>query len=53
MKLENALDIVEKADNGIVLMIMYNEVIHHADVVFRGETVHPYNAKAFLEESPS
>ena len=42
---------LEKADNGIVLMNMYNEVVHTADAAFRGETVHPYNAKEFIEES--
>ncbi|MEB2778541.1 hypothetical protein SYJ56_24745 [Algoriphagus sp. D3-2-R+10] len=48
--IENALDMLEKADDGIVLMNMYNEVVHPADAAFRGETVHPYNAKAFIEE---
>ncbi|MDR7131798.1 hypothetical protein J2X69_004163 [Algoriphagus sp. 4150] len=51
--IENALNMLEKADNGIVLMNMYNEVVHPADAAFRGETVHPYNAKAFIEESLS
>lgn len=41
MKLiENALDMLEKADNGILLMNMYNEVVHAADAAFRGEAVH-------------
>ncbi|WPR73296.1 hypothetical protein [Algoriphagus sp. NG3] len=51
--IENALDMLEKADNGIVLMNMYNEVVHPADAAFRNEAVHPYNAKAFIEESLS
>ncbi|WP_192350446.1 hypothetical protein [Algoriphagus sp. Y33] len=51
--IENALNMLEKADNGIVLMNMYNEVIHPADAAFREEAVHPYNAKAFIEESLS
>ena len=42
---------LDKADNGIVLMNMYNEVVHPADAAFKGEVVHPYNAKEFIEES--
>lgn len=42
---------LDKADNGIVLMNMYNEVVHPADAAFKGEEVYPYNAKAFIEES--
>ena len=49
--IENALEILAKADEGIVLMNMYNEVVHPADAAFRGEAVLPYNAKAFIEES--
>ena len=51
--IENALEMLDKADNGIVLMNMYNEVIHPADAAFRGEAVYPYNAKAFIVESLS
>lgn len=51
--IENALEMLAKADDGIVLMNMYNEVVHPADAAFRGEVVHPYNAKAFIEESLS
>lgn len=51
--IENALEMLEKADNGIVLMNMYNEVVHPADAAFRNEAVHLYNAKAFIEESLS
>lgn len=36
---ENALEMLEKAGNGIVLMNMYNEVGLPADAAFRGETV--------------
>ena len=49
--IENALVMLDKADNGIVLMNMYNEVVHPADAAFKGEAVYPYNAKAFIEES--
>ncbi|WPR77272.1 hypothetical protein [Algoriphagus sp. NG3] len=51
--IENALDMLKKADNGVVLMNMYNEVVHPADAAFRGEAVHPFNAKDFIEESLS
>jgi len=49
--IENALEMMDKADNGIVLMNMYNEIIHPADAAFKGEVVYPYNAKSFIEES--
>ncbi|WP_339755202.1 hypothetical protein [Algoriphagus aquimarinus] len=49
--IENALEMLDKADNGIVLMNMYNEVVHPADAAFKGEAVYPYNAKQFIEES--
>lgn len=49
--IENALVMLDKAEDGIVLMNMYNEVVHPADAAFRGEAVYPYNAKAFIEES--
>ncbi len=48
---ENALNLLEKADDGIVLMNMYNEVIHPADAAFKSQVVYPYNAKSFIEES--
>lgn len=48
---ENALNLLDKADDGIVLMNMYNEVVHPADAAFKGQTVYPYNAKSFIEES--
>ncbi len=48
---ENALNLFEKADDGIVLMNMYNEVVHPADAAFKRELVYPYNAKSFIEES--
>lgn len=47
---ENALNLLEKADDGIVLMDMYNEVVHPADAAFKGQLVYPYNAKSFIEE---
>lgn len=49
--IENALEVLEKADDGIVLMNMYNEIVHPADAAFRKETVYPSNAKKFIEES--
>jgi len=49
--LENALNLLEKADNRIVLMNMYTEVVHPADAAFKGQVVYPYNAKSFIEES--
>lgn len=49
--IENALSMLEKADNGIVLMDMYNHIVHPADAAFKGEEVTPYNAKAFIEQS--
>jgi hypothetical protein len=48
---ENALNLLDKADDGIVLMNMYNEVVHPADAAFKGQMVYPYNAKYFIEES--
>lgn len=51
--IENALVMLDKAEDGIVLMNMYNEVVHPADAAFKGEAVYPYNAKAFIEESLS
>ncbi|MDR7130631.1 uncharacterized protein YggL (DUF469 family) [Algoriphagus sp. 4150] len=41
---------LDKADKGIVLMNMYNEVVHPADVAFKGEAEYHYNAKGFIEE---
>lgn len=35
--IENALYMLEKADDGIMLMNMYNEVVHPADATFRGQ----------------
>ncbi|MEB2774292.1 hypothetical protein SYJ56_03190 [Algoriphagus sp. D3-2-R+10] len=34
-------------------MVSIRGVVPPADAAFRGETVHPYNAKAFIEESLS
>lgn len=48
---ENALEMLEKADDGIVFMDMYNNLIHPADAAFKGQLVYPYNAKKFIEES--
>jgi hypothetical protein len=48
---ENALKMLDKADDGIVLMDMYNEVVHPADAAFKGQVVYSYNAKSFIEES--
>ncbi|MBS4071425.1 MAG: hypothetical protein KGZ90_08870 [Algoriphagus sp.] len=48
---ENALNLLDKADDGIVLMNMYNEVVYPADAAFKGQVVYPYNAKSFVEES--
>lgn len=49
--IENALEMLAKAEDGIVLMNMYNEIVHPADAAFRGEVVHPFNVKAFIEKS--
>lgn len=38
---------------GVVTDENGDEVVHPADAAFRGETVYPYNAKAFIEESLS
>jgi hypothetical protein len=48
---ENALHLLDKADDGIVLMDMYNQVVHPADAAFKGQVVYPYNAKTFIVES--
>jgi hypothetical protein len=48
---ENALEMFEMADDGIVFMDMYNQLIHPADAAFKGQMVYPYNAKKFIEES--
>lgn len=38
---------------GVVTDENGDEVVHPADAPFRGEAFHPYNAKAFIEESLS
>lgn len=48
---ENALEMFKKADDGIVFLDMYNNLIHPADAAFKGQVVYPYNAKKFIEES--
>lgn len=48
---ENALNLLDQADDGIVLMNRYKEVVHPADAVFKGQVVYLYNAKSFIEES--
>lgn len=50
-QVKNALKMLSMADEGIVLLDINNEVIHPADAAFRGETVQPYDAVKFIEES--
>ncbi|MDR7130678.1 hypothetical protein J2X69_003035 [Algoriphagus sp. 4150] len=49
--IDNALKMLTKADNGIILLNVSNEPVHPADAAFRGELVTPYNALDFIAES--
>ncbi|MEB2775246.1 hypothetical protein SYJ56_07995 [Algoriphagus sp. D3-2-R+10] len=49
--IDNALRMLSKADNGIILLNVSNEPVHPADAAFRGEMVTPYNAIDFISES--
>tara|TARA_R110000850_G_scaffold83276_4_gene178784 strand:- start:12130 stop:12453 length:324 start_codon:yes stop_codon:yes gene_type:complete len=48
--IENALEMLEKGNNGIVLMDMYSNVLTAEEAAFNKVSVTPYNAKKFVEE---
>ncbi|SDD18757.1 hypothetical protein SAMN04488104_101817 [Algoriphagus faecimaris] len=48
--INNSIEILQKSDNGIVLLDMYNTILTPEEAAFNKVTVTPYNALKFIQQ---
>lgn len=48
--INNAVEVLQKSDNGIVLLDMYNNILTPEEAAFNKITVTPYNALKFIQQ---
>lgn len=48
--INNAVEVLQKSDNGIVLLDMYNNILTPEEAAFNKIKVTPYNALKFIQQ---